>query len=259
MTSREGRRILVTGGGSGIGFAIARRLARQGDHVVIASRTADRVERARARLAAEGHSCSAHSCDVRDPEAVAGLFKSAGDLDGLVNNAAGNFVCPSLELSPNGFRAVVESSLHGSFFCSQAFARQAIERQAGGEIVNIVATYAWTGAPGVAHSAAGKAGLVALTKTLGREWARYGIRVNALAPGFVPTETARANILSDPETEERMRMLIPLGRFGDEDEIAAAVAWLLSDEASYCTGAVLTVDGGRSLGVAMHGAEERAR
>jgi NAD(P)-dependent dehydrogenase (short-subunit alcohol dehydrogenase family) len=96
---------------------------------------------------------------------------------------------------------------------------------------------------------------VALTKTLGREWARYGIRVNALAPGFVPTETARANILSDPEAEERMRMLIPLGRFGDEDEIAAVAAWLLSEEASYCTGAVLTVDGGRSLGIAMHAVE----
>lgn len=255
MTRREVRKILVTGGGSGIGFAIARRLARQGDHVVIASRKAERLERARARLVEEGHSCSVSPCDVRDPAAVARLFNSAEALDGLVNNAAGNFVCPSLELSPNGFRAVVESSLHGSFFCSQAFARQAIERGSGGAIVNIVATYAWTGAPGVAHSAAAKAGLVALTKTLGREWASYGIRVNALAPGFVPTESARANILSDPDAEERMRMLIPLGRFADEDEIAAAAAWLLSNEASYCTGAVLTVDGGRSLGIAMHGVE----
>ncbi len=187
------------------------------------------------------------------------LFAAVGDLDGLVNNAAGNFVCPSLDLSPNGFRAVVESSLHGSFFCSQAFARQVIARESAGAIVNIVATYAWTGAPGVVHSAAAKAGLVAVTKTLAREWATFSIRVNALAPGFVATESARANILSDPSAEERMRSLIPLGRFGEEEEIATAARWLLSAEASYCTGTVLTVDGGRSLGVEMHGAPARAQ
>jgi 2,4-dienoyl-CoA reductase (NADPH2) len=252
--SASGRRVLVTGGGSGIGFAIARRLARAGDHVVLASRSADRLDAACDSLRSDGLSCSAHACDIRDPDAIARLFDEAGALDGLVNNAAGNFVCPSLDLSPNGFRAVVESSLHGSFFCSQALARRALARGSGGMILNIVATYAWTGAPGVAHSAAAKAGLVALTKTLAREWGPHGIRVNALAPGFVATESARANILSDPVAEDRMRSLIPLDRFAEADEIAAAAAWLLSDEASYCTGAVLTVDGGRSLGLAMHGA-----
>ena len=250
MTER--RRILVTGGSAGIGLAIARRLADQGDHVVIAARDADRLERALQGLAAEGGSCSAHSCDVRDPAAVDRLFAAAGELDGLVNNAAGNFVCPSLTLSPNGFRSVVESSLHGSFFCSQAFARQATAR-GGGAIVNIVATYAWTGAPEVAHSSAAKAGLVALTKSLGREWGPLGIRVNALAPGFVPTDGAQANILSDPKAEARMLAMIPLGRFAGTGEIADAAAWLLSERASYCTGTVLTVDGGRSLGVGMHG------
>lgn len=246
------RRILVTGGSAGIGLAIARRLAHQGDHVVIAARDGDRLERALDGLAAEGGSCSGHSCDIRDPDAVGRLFAAAGALDGLVNNAAGNFVCPSLTLSPNGFRSVVESSLHGSFFCSQAFARQATGR-GGGAIVNIVATYAWTGAPEVAHSAAAKAGLVALTKSLGREWGPLGIRVNALAPGFVPTDGAQESILSDPDAEARMLAMIPLGRFAAVDEISAAAAWLLSEEASYCTGTVLTVDGGRSLGVGMHG------
>lgn len=246
------RRILVTGGGSGIGLAIARRLGYGGDHVVLASRSLERLEDARGALTEEGCSCSVHVCDVRDPEAVAQLFAAAGRLDGLVNNAAGNFVCPSLELSPNGFRAVVESSLHGSFYCSQAYARQAIARDIGGVIVNLVATYAWTGAPGVAHSAAAKAGLVALTKTLAREWGPYGIRVNALAPGFVPTESARAAILSDTDADQRMLSLIPLGRFGLPEEVAAAAEWLLSDQASYCTGAILTADGGRSLGVQMH-------
>ncbi len=248
----ESRRVLVTGGSAGIGFAIARRLAHQGDHVVIAARDGDRLERAQQRLAVGGGSCSAHSCDVRDPAAVERLFAAAGELDGLVNNAAGNFVCPSLTLSPNGFRSVVESSLHGSFFCSQAFARQATTG-GGGAIVNIVATYAWTGAPEVAHSAAAKAGLVALTKSLGREWGPLGIRVNALAPGFVPTDGAQSNILSDAEAEARMLAMIPLGRFARPEEIADAAAWLLSEHASYCTGAVLTVDGGRSLGVGMHG------
>jgi len=248
----ESRRVLVTGGSAGIGFAIARRLAHQGDHVVIAARDGDRLERAQQRLAVGGGSCSAHSCDVRDPAAVERLFAAAGELDGLVNNAAGNFVCPSLTLSPNGFRSVVESSLHGSFFCSQAFARQATTG-GGGAIVNIVATYAWTGAPEVAHSAAAKAGLVALTKSLAREWGPLGIRVNALAPGFVPTDGAQSNILSDAEAEARMLAMIPLGRFARPEEIADAAAWLLSEHASYCTGAVLTVDGGRSLGVGMHG------
>jgi NAD(P)-dependent dehydrogenase (short-subunit alcohol dehydrogenase family) len=208
--SSSRRRILVTGGGSRIGFAIAGRLARAGDHVVLASRSADRVNAACETLGAEGLSCSAHACDIRDPDAVARLFDAAGELDGLVNNAAGNFVCPSLELSPNGFRAVVESSLHGSFFCSQELARRAIARGDGATILDIVAT-----------------------------------------------DSARANILSDPDAEDRMRSLIPLDRFADEDEIADAAAWLLSDEASYCTGAVLTVDGGRSLGVAMHGVAAR--
>jgi NAD(P)-dependent dehydrogenase (short-subunit alcohol dehydrogenase family) len=253
------RRVLVTGGGTGIGFAIARRLARAGDHVVLASRDQGRLDAARRVLLQEGGSCSAHACDIRDPDAVARLFESAGELDVLVNNAAGNFVVPSLELSPNGFRAVIESSLHGSFFCSQELARGLIERDVGGVILNIVATYASSGAPGVVHSAAAKAGLVAITKTLAREWAPYGIRVNALAPGFVATESARSNLLSDPEAEERMRSLIALGRFAEGDEIAAAAAWLVSDEASYCTGSVLVVDGGRSLGPAMHGADERTR
>jgi NAD(P)-dependent dehydrogenase (short-subunit alcohol dehydrogenase family) len=252
------RRVLVTGGGSGIGFAIARRIARGGDHVVVASRDASRVETACRTLRHEGLSCSAHTCDVRDPAAVQRLFEEAGDLDVLINNAAGNFVCPSLELSPNGFRAVVESSLHGSFFCSQELARHVIERRTGGVILNLVASYADSGAPGVVHSAAAKAGLVAITKTLAREWAPHGIRVNALAPGFVATDAARTNILSSPEAEERMRSLIALGRFADGDEIAAAAAWLVSDEASYCTGAVLTVDGGRSLGLAMHGVSDTA-
>jgi NAD(P)-dependent dehydrogenase (short-subunit alcohol dehydrogenase family) len=249
------RRILVTGGGSGIGLAIARRLGHGGDHVVLASRRRERLEEACGTLTHEGCSCSVQACDVRDPDAVAQLFAAVGRLDGLVNNAAGNFVCPSLELSPNGFRAVVETSLHGAFYCSQAYARQAIALDIPGTIVNLVATYAWTGAPGVAHSAAAKAGLVALTKTLAREWGPHRIRVNALAPGFVPTESARAALLSDLDADERMLALIPLGRFGLPDEVAAAAAWLLSDEASYCTGAILAADGGRSLGVQLHAAE----
>lgn len=251
------RRILVTGGSRGIGYAIVRRLAQRGDRPVLASRDPHNLQRAREELAREGLSCECHSCDVRDPESVQALFDAISPLDGLVNNAAGNFACPSLDITPNGFKAIVESSLHGSFYCSQGFARQAIGRGTPGSVVNIVATYAWTGAPRVAPSAAAKAGMVALTKTLAREWGEHGIRVNALAPGFVATESARTNILSTPEAEEHMLSLIPLGRFAEGSEIANAAAWLLSDDAAYCTGAVLTVDGGRSLGLSMHEAPRR--
>jgi NAD(P)-dependent dehydrogenase (short-subunit alcohol dehydrogenase family) len=243
---------VVTGGGTGIGFAIAERLAAEGHRIVLAARTRSRLEAARERLAAAGADCEVATLDVRDAAAVDDLFARLPEVDNVVNNAAGNFACDTLDLSPNGFRAVVEISLLGCFNCSRALARRLVDEGRPGAILNIVATYAETGAPRVAHSAAAKAGMVAFTKSVAREWGPHGIRVNALAPGFVATEAAIGQILDSPEAQERMREQIALGRFGEASEIAAAAAFALSESAAYMTGAVLAVDGGRSLGIAMH-------
>jgi 2,4-dienoyl-CoA reductase (NADPH2) len=245
-------RVVVTGGATGIGFAIARALARDGRPLVLASRSAERLERAAAELRAGGADVATAVLDVRDAAAVAGLFERLDDVDGVVNNAAGNFACPTVDLTPNGFRAVVEISLFGCFHCSQALARRLQREGRPGAILNIVATYAWTGAPGVAHSAAAKAGMVAFTRSVAREWGPDGIRVNALAPGFVPTDNAVAGLLGSADAQERMRRLIPLGRFGDAAEVADVAAFLMGPQAGYVTGAVVTADGGRSLGLALH-------
>ncbi|MGC5022741.1 SDR family oxidoreductase [Micromonospora sp. DT47] len=246
---------VITGGSAGIGFGIARRLGRDGHELVLVARGEERLAEAERRLRAEGVNCRSVALDVRDADAVAALIDRLPAVDGVVNNAAGNFACPTVDLSPNGFRAVVEISLYGTFFLSQALARRLITEGRPGVILNIIATYAWTGAPAVAHSAAAKAAMLAFTKSVAREWGPHGIRVNALAPGFVPTSEATANILSGDSAQAAMLDLIPLGRFGDVDDISESAAFLLSERAAYVTGAVLTVDGGRSLGVAMHRAK----
>ncbi len=251
--------VVITGGATGIGFETARRLGRDGKTLVLASRKRERLEEACERLRDDGISCDLAELDVRDADAVDALFATLPDVSAVVNNAAGNFVCPTVDLTPNGFRAVVEISLFGCFHCSRSLARRLIAEGRPGAIVNMVATYAWTGAPGVAHSAAAKAGMIALTRSVAREWGPHGIRVNAVAPGFVPTEQAVASILETAEAQDKMRDIIPLGRFGEASEVADAVAFLLSDAASYITGSVVTIDGGRSLGQAMHSvAEEEA-
>jgi peroxisomal 2,4-dienoyl-CoA reductase len=190
----DGQVALITGGGTGIGFGIAELLASLGAHTVLASRNGDALEAAAARLRATGAQASAVALDVRDPDAVraavAHVVAERGRLDLLVNNAAGNFYAPSATLSPNAWRSVVEIDLFGTFYCSQAVA-PVMRGQGGGRIVNVSMTLHYRGWPQMAHATAAKAGVDALTRTLAVEWAPWGVRVNAVAPGPIPTPGVR--------------------------------------------------------------------
>lgn len=245
---------VVTGGGTGLGFAIARRLSAEGYAVVLASRSAAHLEPAVERLRAQGRTALAVPTDVRQPEQVDALFSAVGSrfgrLDVLVNNAAGNFVAPAEALSPNGWRSVVATVLDGSFYCARAaFPRLCASPRAA--IVNVVASYAWGAGPGTVHSAAAKAGVVALTRTLAVEWAPHGIRVNAVSPGPVHTEGTDQQLWTSPEVVDSVTRTVPLARFGRPEEIAAGVAYLVGPDAAYVTGQVLTIDGGQSLGMGL--------
>jgi NAD(P)-dependent dehydrogenase (short-subunit alcohol dehydrogenase family) len=238
----EGRVIVVTGGGSGLGAAMAKRFAGLGAHPVILGRTKEKLD----KVIAEIGSGTAFACDVRDAAAVAEVAAQLDRVDALVNNAAGNFLAATEDLSPNGFKTVVDIVLNGTFNCTLAFGKKMIAAGRGA-IVNIVTTYAWTGSAFVVPSACAKAGVLALTRSLAVEWAHYGIRLNAIAPGPVPTEGAFSRLLPDPSLEEMARNRVPLKRFGTPLEIADAATYLLSDGASYVTGDCLTVDGGEWL------------
>jgi NAD(P)-dependent dehydrogenase (short-subunit alcohol dehydrogenase family) len=246
--SLAGRVVLVTGGGSGLGRAMALELGRLGAKVAVLGRRRDPLEETVALLGGG----VAVPADVRDPNLVAEAFDAAeaelGPITTLVNNAAGNFHVQAEHLSPNGWRAVVGIVLDGTFHCSRELGKRVIER--GGDnaqIVNIVASYAWTGGPGTVHSAAAKAGVVNLTRTLAVEWAEHGIRVNAISPGPVDTDETRERLWPTEEIRDAILRRIPLGRFGAPEEIAHACAYLVSDYAAYVTGDVLTLDGGAWL------------
>jgi NAD(P)-dependent dehydrogenase (short-subunit alcohol dehydrogenase family) len=249
-----GRVALVTGGGTGLGRAIAVELSRLGAAVAVCGRRHEPLDETVRLL---GERTLAVPCDVRQADQIEAMFdtieESLGGVTTLVNNAAGNFVVQAEDLSPNGWRAVVGIVLDGTFLCSREFAQRAIARGDGGQIVNMVATYAWTGGPGTVHSAAAKAGVVNLTRTLAVEWARHGIRVNALAPGPVDTPQAAEKLWPTDEIKNALLAKIPAGRFGRPEDVTNACAYLVSDYADYVTGEVLTVDGGSWLEKGMFG------
>jgi len=247
----NGQVAVVTGGGTGIGLAIAKRLGSLGARIAIASRDSAHLETGCAALREAGVDALAIQLDVRKPEQVDEMVertvKHFGSLDILVNNAAGNFICRAEELSPNGWNAVIGIVLNGTFYCSRAVGRYMIERKRGGSIVSILANYVWTGSPGTIHSAAAKAGVMSMTQTLAVEWAAHGIRVNAVAPGPIESPGAAKQLWNTPEAVERITGMVPLRRWGTPDEVADAVAFLAAPQSGFITGEVLTIDGGARL------------
>src|SRR5690606_12443633 len=248
----QDRVAIITGGGTGLGKAMSQEFSRLGARVVLASRNEDNLKRTAAEIEAQGGQALAVPVDVRNPDQVDRMVQAAldrfGRIDILVNNAAGNFVCPAEELSVNGWNAVINIVLNGTFYCTRAVGRHWIERGQPGSILNIIATYAWHGGPGTVHSAAAKAGVLAMTRTLAVEWAPYRIRVNAIAPGPIDKTGGAEQLWATPEAAQRLQAAIPLGRFGEPEEVAHAAAYLVSDYASYITGECLVIDGGLWLG-----------
>ncbi|MFD0634243.1 SDR family oxidoreductase [Catenulispora yoronensis] len=243
--------VLVTGGGTGLGRAMAAEFARCGAAVGIASRDAGHRERGVAAVREAGGEAVGVPCDVRDADAVRSAFDAVesvlGPVGVLVNNAAANFPVAAADLSPNGWRAVTDIVLDGTFLCSRELHRRCTARRAPAAILNILATQAFTGGPGMAHAAAAKAGVGNLTKSLAVEWAPDGIRVNALAPGLFPHDEMRGDLKAlrtDPSEDARRQ---PALRTGRRHEIGWAATYLCSPFAAFLTGHTLVVDGGNHL------------
>jgi NAD(P)-dependent dehydrogenase (short-subunit alcohol dehydrogenase family) len=246
-----GKTAWITGAGTGLGRAMALRFATLGARIALSGRRLEPLQQTADEIRSGGGQAVVARCDVRDPASVdVALAKAVDELGGvdiLVNNAAVNFLCPSAELSPNAFSAVVGIVLHGTFHCTRAAGRYWIDSKRPGAVLSISTTYARSGSAFVLPSACAKAGVDALTRSLAVEWARYGIRLNAIAPGPIPTEGAFSRLMPSEDFLEKRRAKIPAGRFGTPEELAELAAFLVSDASEWMRGEIVTFDGGEWL------------
>jgi NAD(P)-dependent dehydrogenase (short-subunit alcohol dehydrogenase family) len=242
-----GTTVLVTGGGTGLGRAIATEFARLGADIVVASRKPEHLDAARAALSPLGTRIVTVECDIREPDQVAAAFDAAEARLGLphvlVNNAAANFPVPAEDMSPNAWRTVVDITLNGTFFCARDFARRHLTAGTPGSIINIGASYAWTGGPGFAHSAAAKAGVKNMVETLAVEWGPYGIQVNGLVPGLFPHDDMTADIKGNLDRTSEKDRCQPALRVGRLRELGWAATFLASPYARFISGHTLVIDG----------------
>jgi NAD(P)-dependent dehydrogenase (short-subunit alcohol dehydrogenase family) len=243
----DGVAVFVTGAGTGLGKAIALEFARLGASIVIASRKPEHLEAGQKAVAALGAPVTTVGCDIRDAEQISAAFDAATEAYGLpgvlINNAAANFPVPAEDMSPNAWRTVVDITLNGTFFCAREFARRHLESQRPGSIINVGASYAWTGGPGFAHSAAAKAGVKNMTETLAVEWGPYGIQVNGLVPGLFPHEDMTADIKGNLDRTKEKDVVQPALRVGQLRELGWAATFLASPYARFISGHTLVVDG----------------
>lgn len=246
----ENRTLLITGGGTGLGRSMALKCASIGAKIAIVGRRPDPLKATVEEIEKAGGQAAFAPCDVRDSGSVRAAFDSVearlGPVNALINNAAGNFLCASEDLSDNAFDSVVKIVLYGTFNCTREIGRRLIERKAPGHVLSIVTSYATTGSAFVLPSASAKAGVLAMMKSLAVEWATYGIRVNAVAPGPFKTEGAFSRLLVG-ELEKQALKRIPSRRFGDHDELTNLVAYMLSDASPYQTGDCVTIDGAEGI------------
>ena len=239
--------VVITGGGTGLGRAMGERFLSLGAKLVITGRREEVLKAAADEMDGE---VLPVSCDVRDADQVTALVDAAeahfGRVDALVNNAAGNFISPTERLSPRAVDAVLNIVLHGTFYCTLELGKRWIAKKQKGTVLNIATTYAASGSGYVVPSAAAKAGVVALTKSLAAEWGKYGVRLNAIAPGPFPTEGAWSRLMPTPEIQALFEKQIPLGRVGQHLELANLASYLISDAAAFITGDLIAIDGGET-------------